>query len=324
MPEHLSIPLPDGIRLDADVYGGQDPSVTVILLHGWTLDRRIWRHQIEALAAAGLPVRIVAYDARGHGHSGPVRHSTSTLAHLGDDLAEAVRAAATPRVVLAGHSLGGMAIMEYAARHPGEFARRVAGLVLVSTTAEGTRHTSYGLPPPLARAVRVAEVAGAGLLAGLGALATHPAVPAGCRPSQILLRPLRPGLRWLLFGDLADPADLRLTAATVAGTSLRTIGSFRSSVGAQQRLETLAALPPIPTEVLVGDRDRLTPQACAEAIAAALPGARLTICPGGGHMLTLERAGEVSTALVAVTRTAVATTRTTVGTTRTRQASPAR
>lgn len=326
MPGEISIPLPDGVRLHADEYGESDAPVTVLLLHGWTLDRQIWHRQVTGLTAAGLAVRIVAYDARGHGRSGPARRDTCTLAQLGDDLAEVVRAVArTGPVVLAGHSLGGMTIMEYAHRHPREFARRIAGLVLVSTTAEGAEHTSYGLPGRLAQLVRVAEVAGAQLLTGLGALTAASGTAgsgttgtgttgtgtagfgtagtcasSGWRPHQMILRPLRPGLRWLLFGDLADPADLRLAATCLADTSLGTIGGFRPSVGTQRRVPTLAGLPALPTAVLVGDRDRLTPPACAEAIAGVMPGAELTICPGGGHMLTLERPDEVTSALASV------------------------
>jgi pimeloyl-ACP methyl ester carboxylesterase len=306
MPEEISVPLPDGVRLYAEAYGDQSAPVTVLMLHGWTLDRHIWHRQVTALTSGELQlpahppsrparIRVVVYDARGHGRSDPARRRTATLPQLGDDLAAVVQAVASGPVVLAGHSLGGMTIMEYAHRHPEDFAHRVAGLVLVSTTAEGVMHTSYGLPQAVARVVRITEVAGAQVLACLGTW----------RPHRMLQLPLRPGLRWLLFGDVADPADVRLTMTSVAGTGLCAIGGFRSSVGAQRRLETLAALAPLPTTVLVGDRDRLTPRACAEAIAGAVPGAELVISRGGGHMLTLERPAEVTSALVAVCRAAV-------------------
>jgi pimeloyl-ACP methyl ester carboxylesterase len=240
---------------------------------------------------------MVAYDARGHGRSGSTPRRSATVARLGDDLAEVLQVVApTGPVVLAGHSLGGIAIIEYAHRHPDDFAARVGGLVLVSTTAQGHLHTSYGLPGPVARLVRYTELAGASVLARCG----------GLRPHSALQHALRPGLRWLLFGDLADTADLRLTAASVARVSLGAIGGFRPSVGAQQRLDTLAALPPIPTAVLVGGRDRLTPPACAEAIAGALPGAELTVYPGAGHMLVLERHAEVTAALAATVSAALA------------------
>jgi pimeloyl-ACP methyl ester carboxylesterase len=201
-------------------------------------------------------------------------------------------------VVLAGHSMGGMAIMEYAFGHPVDFAERVAGLLFVSTSAEGHAHTRYGLPPRLATLMRAGETLGAGLLARSGAW----------RPHRAVLPALRPALRWLLFGDHYDDDALGITMRGVGRASLRSIGGFRSSIGAQQRLGTLAALGDVPAAVLVGDRDRLTPLPCAESIAGALPGAELTVCPGAGHMLLLERHAEVSAALVSITEQAARST----------------
>jgi pimeloyl-ACP methyl ester carboxylesterase len=125
------------------------------------------------------------------------------------------------------------------------------------------------------------------------------------RPHRALTVALRPSLRWLLFGHPCDPADVRLTTKAVARAPLRSIGGFRPSVGTQARLETLAALPTVPTAVLVGERDRLTPPACALSITRALPGAALTVCPDAGHMLMLERPDVVTDALLDVVRAAL-------------------
>jgi pimeloyl-ACP methyl ester carboxylesterase len=292
LPERSEITLADGVRLHVETSGPVDAPLTVVLLHGWCLDRRTWHHQIRALKALGAQrPRVVAYDSRGHGRSGHTRLRSATLSQLGDDLAEVLRrhAPAGP-VVLAGHSMGGMAIMEYAHTHPEEFAERVAGLLFVSTTAEGHTHTKYGLPSHLATLMRAGEMIGASLLARSGVW----------RPHRAMLPALRPALRWLLFGDECDDAALRVTMKSIGRASLRSIGGFRASVGAQQRLDTLAALGDVPAAVLVGDRDRLTPPRCAESIAAALPGTELTVCPGAGHMLMLERPDEVSAALAAI------------------------
>ena len=231
--------------------------MTVVLLHGWCLDRRTWHHQVAALRRR--PPGSSPTTPAGTG--GPLRPGWSaTLGQLGDDLAEVLReyAPAGP-VVLAGHSLGGMTIMEYADRHPPSSPERVAGLLFVSTTAEG--------PPTPVTACRPAwprdaggETIGAGVLARFGAW----------RPHRAMLPALRPAVRWLLFGDDYE-ADACRSRCGFGRASLQSIGGFRASIGAQQRLDTLATLGDVPAAAMVGDRDRLTPPACAESIAGALP-----------------------------------------------------
>ncbi|SCF44271.1 alpha/beta fold hydrolase [Micromonospora mirobrigensis] len=291
MPEQVEVRLPDDVRLHVETSGPADAELTVLLLHGWTLDGRAWHRQLAELRERyGDRVRVVTYDARGHGRSSCMALRTATVEQLGDDLAAVLDAVATDRVVLVGHSLGGMTIMEYAHRHREHFAARVAGLVFVSTTAEGHTHTAYGLSPRITRLIRLAETTGAGVLARCGAW----------RPPRALLRAIRPSIRWVLFGDRCEPTDIRLVTSAVARASLRSIGGFRASVGTQHRLDTLAELGRLPAAALVGDRDRLTPPPCARSIAAALPTTELTVCPGAGHMLMMERPDEVNSALLGV------------------------
>ncbi|TDC71412.1 alpha/beta hydrolase [Micromonospora sp. KC606] len=292
MPGRREVRLPDGVRLHVELTGPADAAVTAVLLHGWTLDGRVWHRQLAHLRERfGERVRVVTYDARGHGRSSCMALRTATLAQLGDDLATVLdEVVPSGPVVLVGHSLGGMTVMEYAHRHPTHFAARTAGLVFVSTTAEGHTHTAYGLSPRVARLIRIAETTGAGVLARCGSW----------RPPRALLRAVRPSIRWMLFGDRCDPADIRLVTSAVARASLRSIGGFRASIGTQHRLDTLAELAHLPAAALVGDRDRLTPPPCAESIAAALPVTELTVCSGAGHMLMLERPDEVNGALSAV------------------------
>jgi pimeloyl-ACP methyl ester carboxylesterase len=300
MSERTELTLADGVKLHVEAYGPRNADVTVVLLHGWCLDRRTWHHQISALRRRGGPrTRVIAYDTRGHGRSGHTELGAATLGQLGDDLAEVLREHA-PRgpVVLAGHSMGGMTIMEYADRHPTGFAQRIAGLLFISTTAEGHTHTRYGLPPQLAMLLRAGETIGAGVLARSGPW----------RPHRAVLPALRPALRWLLFGDDYEDAAMQVTMRCVGRASLRSIGGFRASIGAQHRLDTLSALGDVPAAVLVGDRDRLTPTACAKSIADALPGAELTVLPGAGHMLPLERHAEVSAVLTGIVERAAGST----------------
>src|SRR4051812_180516 len=274
--------------------------VTVVLLHGWTLDNRLWRQQIADLPERlGAPVRMLAFDLRGHGRSSATHGADATLEQLGDDLAEVLRQQ-VPRgpVVLVGHSLGGMAIMEYAQRHAKAFASRVVGVVLVSTSAEGSSRTSYGLSPRLARVMRILEIQGAGLLARSGAW----------RPHRRLMPLLSPGVRWLVFGHRVDTSWVALTTSMVGNAPLCAIGGFRPSVDLHHRVQTLAAMRGLPVAVLVGTLDRLTPPVCAETIVRELPDAELRECEDAGHMLPIERPDCVTDAIVSVTRRAGRTT----------------
>jgi pimeloyl-ACP methyl ester carboxylesterase len=292
-----SVRVPDGVLLHTVLHGctASDP-LTVVFAHGWTLDHRLWRCQVADLAQRlGAPVRLLAFDLRGHGRSSATRRAGATIERLGDDLAAVLRELAPRgRVVLVGHSLGGMAVMEYAHRHAADFAGRVAGVVLVSTSARGSSPTSYGLHPGVAWLVRMIETRGADLLARSGPWRLH-------RPLMPLLSP---GVRWLVFGPQAEAAAITFASSMVGGASLTAIGGFRSSVAVHDRIAALATMRELPVAVLVGSADRLTPPNCAEAIAAALPSAELRICPGAGHMLPIERPDEVTDAIAAVCRAA--------------------
>lgn len=290
--EEVEVRLDDGVRLHGELYGDRHADLTVLLLHGWTLDRRIWHRQLPDLVGEiDAPARVIAYDARGHGLSSPIHRHTGTLGQLADDLAQVVdQLAGDGPVVLAGHSLGGMTIIEYAHQHPETFDARIGGMVMVSTTAVGHTYTRYGLPSPLGRIIRAAELSSTYVLARCGEV----------HPHRSVMNAIRPAMRWLLFGDVCDPEDLWLASSAVARASLRSIGSFRPSIGEQQRLETLARLAPMPAAVLVGDRDRLTPVECAEGIAQALGGVEITMCEGGGHMLMMERPAAVTAAIADV------------------------
>src|SRR5205823_3316934 len=83
--------------------GATGAPVTLIMLHGWTLDHTSWS---PVLAELDLPVRVLRYDHRGHGESGPAPEGTATIDQLGDDLAELIeQRVPTGQIVLAGHSM---------------------------------------------------------------------------------------------------------------------------------------------------------------------------------------------------------------------------
>src|SRR6201996_3838262 len=84
MSERSELSLADGVRLLVEAHGPADAPLTVVLLYGWCLDRRTWKHQIAALKAMCPRPRVIAYDARGHGRSSATRLPSATLGQLGD------------------------------------------------------------------------------------------------------------------------------------------------------------------------------------------------------------------------------------------------
>ncbi|XVS65367.1 alpha/beta fold hydrolase [Actinosynnema sp. CA-299493] len=274
----------DGTALHVVDTGPGDAEVTTVLLHGWTLDHTSW----DAVASA-LPGRVLRYDHRGHGRSAPAPVGTATIARCADDLAELVAARApTGRIVLVGHSMGGMTIMALAEEHP-SLLDRVDGVVLVATSSGELAGSTLGLPGAVGRAFL------------LGERAVNRRI-ARSRRAALLTRTeaARPGLRWLLFGKRPSWRDVAMTAAMVGRCHPVSMVGFRDSLDEHDRRAALAALAGIRAVVLAGAEDRLTPLRHARVLADGLPHAELVIHPGAGHMLPLERAQEVTAHITAL------------------------
>jgi pimeloyl-ACP methyl ester carboxylesterase len=284
----------DGVRLAVEIDGPGRAPVTVLLAHGWTLDARTWGPVAEALVAGPNPPRVIRYDHRGHGRSDAVPPESMTIARLADDLADVLAATAPDGpLVLAGHSMGGMTLMALAEQHP-DLAARAAGVALVATASGGLADTTFGLSARGAAVVRVVDQR----MRGIGAGRTTGRTTMG--PPWLIA----PALRWLLLGAHPGVAARRLTVDAVAGCRPQTVTGFRPTLDQHERDAALAAYAGTPAAVLVGTRDRLTPVAASRRIADALPTAQLTVFPGAGHMLPVERVDGVATRIAALVRTA--------------------
>jgi pimeloyl-ACP methyl ester carboxylesterase len=113
----------DGVRIVYDAAGEGDPAL--VLVHCWSCERGFWRATVERFSPEH---RVVALDLPGHGESGRERRDW-TIAGLGADVRTLVEALGLRRVVLVGHSLGGLVVLEAARQLSG----RVAGVVLIDT-----------------------------------------------------------------------------------------------------------------------------------------------------------------------------------------------
>jgi pimeloyl-ACP methyl ester carboxylesterase len=286
-----------GVALHVRIDGEPDAPVTVFLAHGWTLDSRSWGPVAEALTggtAGRLPLRVVRYDHRGHGRSELPARADMTIDGLADDLAELIAEfAPTGPVVLAGHSMGGMTIMALAERHPALLAERVAGVALVSTASGGLADTSLGLSVRMLGLVRrgEAKLADAAWVDRRAVLSRQPSL-------------LVPAMRALLVGKGADRGALRITSRCLADCRPAVMVGFRPTLNEHERDGALAVFDRIPTEVLVGTSDKLTPVYQSRRIVDTARRARLTMYPGAGHMLPVERVDGVTARLVGLAETA--------------------
>lgn len=277
----------DGVPLHVEIRGHQGP--TVVLSHGFTVDSDEWAPQVAALADRA---RVVTWDQRGHGRSGWGDPSHATIDQLGRDLATVLDAVApSTRVVLGGHSMGGMSVLALARRRPEWFGTRVAGVFLVATSAGDL--VSDGPLGVLHSAARRA-----GLL---------PAVLQGAR----LVAPLADQLPWrgsalgrwlvrrLAFTADATEEEVRRLQSVTESVPLPVTSAFSPSLLAYDETEALPALARVPTTVVAAADDRLTPAAHGRRIAEELgPRARLVLVDGAGHAVNQTHHEVVDAALL--------------------------
>ncbi|HVW40768.1 MAG TPA: alpha/beta fold hydrolase [Amycolatopsis sp.] len=274
----------DGTELYVDHRGPRNADKTVVLVHAWTQDHTEWDPVLPLLP---YDVRVVRYDHRGHGRSAPAAPGTATVAQLADDLAELIHDRAPHgRLVLAGHSMGGMTVMALAERHPDLVRERVAGVAFVATSCSDMDRLTLGLNGRAGSVAARVDKAFGRRLSRYGK--QSPPIPA----------PLaRPATKWLAFGRKVERADVRHMTAQFLRAHPRSIGGFRDSMSDHDRRAALATLRGTPSVVLVGDRDRITPPHHAKVIARELPGAEFVLFPGAGHELTYERTDGVAARL---------------------------
>ncbi|MFF9508208.1 alpha/beta fold hydrolase [Streptomyces sp. NPDC014724] len=258
----------DGARIHAEVHGRED-TPAVVLSHGWTCSTHFWAAQIRDLA---VDHRVVVYDQRGHGRSpAPGREGYSTDA-LADDLEAVLAATLEPgeKAVLAGHSMGGMTMMA-ASRRAG--LREHAAAVLLCSTGSSRLTAESRVVPLRAGAVRTRMTR-----AILG--------------SRAPLGPVTPVSRRILkYGTMgAGSAPDRVeTCARIVHACPRAARVAWGHVLAELDLDAGVRELRVPTAVIAGTEDRLTPPVHARAIAAALPDCLgLTELAGMGHMTPVE------------------------------------
>lgn len=273
----------DGVPLHVEVLRPRRSKSrpAVVFVPGFCLDMGTWHFQRSALSADNRHT-LVFYDQPGHGRSGRRAAVDYTLEQLAADLRQVIRTVVPDQlVVLVGHSMGGMAVMAYAERYPEEFGNQVVGAVFLSTSAGGLDDVALGLPRFVARLRKPLMPSIA------GALKSYPRLGEWGRASGSDLAYLV--TRHFAFGGAPSESLTEHVASMNAATSVEVIAGYLATLSAHNRQEVLPQFAGIPTLVMGGERDLLTPVEHSQTIAAAITGAELEVIPGAGHLAVLEQ-----------------------------------
>jgi pimeloyl-ACP methyl ester carboxylesterase len=249
------VALPDAARLAVHVAGGGRP---LLLLHAFPLDHRMW----EGQAPLAERLRLIVPDLRGFGASRDAGGPES-IAQLADDMAALLDSLQVDEpVAVCGCSMGGYVAQHLAVRHPA----RVGAMILVDTKLEADT--------PEARATR-ADLAGKVRRIGTRIVA-----------EAMVPKLLAPAPAQAAQSD--RPRLVALLESLVESQEVDTICAALAALGDRPDMTEPAARIGVPTLLVVGAEDQITPPACLERAEAIIPDARLLIVPGAGHMVPLE------------------------------------
>ena len=244
------------LQINAEVRGETHQGTPVVFLHGIGGDGSNWNPQLNALATR---YRVVAIDSRGFGAS-EAKGENLTLEDYADDIRRVLGALEIDRAHVVGLSMGGMMAQALALNAP----ELVASLVLADTSARADELMATNL-----------KASGeAALLYGMTAVAQMFMPATFC---QTAIAENREYVQ--TFQDAFCATDPQ---------------AFNTGLQAIAELDFLDRLDQItvPTLVVVGTDDALTPPEHAKAIAAQIADARLVLLDGAGHMSNLDNADE--------------------------------
>lgn len=233
---------------------GSGPAV--LLLHGFPLNGRMWTPVVEALSDQ---YRVIIPDLRGMGESEgtPVTSTTTSMGDYADDAAGLLdHLNIREPVVVVGLSMGGYVVFEFHRLHPA----RVRALGLIDTRSEGD--SPEGAKGRAEQAKRV--------------LAEGSHVVADAMKDKI-------------FGPDVDPALKQKWHGIMAGTSPKGVAAALDALRNRSDFTPTLGQIDVPTLIVVGEHDVITPPAGARAMHAAIRGSSLDVIPGAGHVPPLEQ-----------------------------------
>ncbi|WP_306967394.1 alpha/beta fold hydrolase [Streptomyces afghaniensis] len=272
----------DGARLTVYTDGSSRAGVTVILSHGFLMTADAWRIQARELSARGL--RVVRYDQRAHGASA-AGEAAPTVDRLGADLAAVINATAPGGpIVLAGHSMGGMAILTMASHRPELIRSRRPRVALVSTACSRAQLVPGNHPLHWAKAA---------------ARASYSYPVCWLPPAADVVRRRLPSRHpWALRPDVQHHDTVPPPSRqAIRRTRTKQIAQLWKSLRTYTTADRLHALDELAdqVEILTGELDDWIPLSQTRDLAQQLPNARLhPPVLGAGHRLPSDRTGHAA------------------------------
>jgi pimeloyl-ACP methyl ester carboxylesterase len=245
------IAIVDGRAVGYDDVG---TGVAVLFLHGFPHDRSLWSPQLGALA---VPARTIAMDLRGFGES--TAGGTGDVDGYADDAAALLDQLGIDRAVITGLSMGGYAALAFWRRH----RARVRALVLCDTRATADSDTGRDARLEMQELVRErgSTAVANQMITGMVGRTTREKNP-----------------------ELVDELHRMMSLAPVQGI-VDALDALRLRPDSTPTLATID----VPTLIVVGDEDVLTPVKDSRAMHLAIPGSRLEVIAGAGHVSNVER-----------------------------------
>ncbi len=254
----------DGLRIKVEVDEPDQPTdlPTIVFVHGVLCTLDTWHYQRLALRGQA---RMVFMDQRSHGGSDTAPRADCTIENLAADLSAVIESCTTGPVVLVGHSMGGMTVMQLAADRPELFGERVRGVMLLSTSS-GRLFVSN---PGLRRLVGIARAAA-------------PLVDWGRRFNSYSV------VQHWGVGPHAQERHADMTNEMILGTPTHVLTDFHpmfSTLDLRHAMETLSG---VRTVVVCGTHDSVTPLSHSRRLADAIVGSSLVVLEDTGHMAMFE------------------------------------
>jgi 3-oxoadipate enol-lactonase len=228
---------------------------TVVLVHGYPFNRTMWDEQVAALRDN---YRVIRLDLRGHGES-EATEGPASMSLMAQDIASVMDGVGVDRAVIGGLSMGGYVALAFYQLFPS----RVEKLLLADTRAQADTEEAKKV-----RAEQVQKILAEGMAGIADAM-----LPKLLAPETVSKRPeVVKRVRDMMLQTKPEGA-----AAALRGMAQR-----------EDRTARLADIQ-VPTLIIVGREDAITPLADSEKMHAAIAGSQLTVIENAGHVSNIEQ-----------------------------------